>query len=106
MTRTKRKPPLLTDAERDDATRLIKDEYFNFLLSGPKAGEEGDAKLVGARHTTGKVVLAHLDQVWKSSGPGEDEAGDPDGGAHLGAARAGLAPFKGEEAETDDAGDG
>ena len=106
MTRTKRKPPM-TEAEREDAARLIKGEYFDFLLSGPKPGEEGDAKAVGARHATGKSILAHLDQLWKSGGPGEDEAGGAEAGdGHLFEARAGLAPFKGEEAGTDDGGDG
>ena len=96
----------MTEAERKDAARLIKGEYFDFLLSGPKPGEEGDAKAVGARHAAGKSILAHLDQLWKQGGPGEDEAGaEADDGHHLSGARAGLAPFKGEEAEADDGGD-
>lgn len=109
-TRTKRKPPM-TDAEREDAARLIKGEYFDFLLSGPKPGEEGDPKTVGARHATGKGILAHLDQLWKQGGPGEDAdggAGDAEGGGPLRAARGEIASLagEGEDADGDDAGDG
>ena len=105
MTRTKRRPPI-PEAERHEAARIIWGEYFNFVLSGLNPGEEGDTKLVGARHATGKAILAHLDQLWKQGGSEEGEAGGDAGNAHLGAARAGLAPFKGEEADTDDGGDG
>ncbi len=109
-TRTNRKPAL-TEAEREDAVRLIKEEYFNFLLSGPKQGEEGDAKTVGARHATGKVILAHLELAAKSGGPaaGDDAAATGEAVAgHLGAARAAMASLEGEGADTDDddAGDG
>lgn len=101
MRTIKRKPPI-PEAELQEAARIIWGEYFNFLLSGLKPGEEGEIKAVSARHTTGKVILAHLDQLWKQGAPGEDAACAEAGDGHLSEARAGLATFKGEEACTDD----
>ena len=105
MTRTRRKPPV-PEAQRHEMARIIWEEYVNFIISGVDPGDAGDTKIVGPRHTTGKVILAHLDQLWKQGGSEEGEAGGDAGNAHLGAARAGLAPFKGEEADTDDGGGG
>lgn len=103
MTRTKRGPPIL-EAQRHEMARIIWDEYVNFIISGVAPGDAGDTKVVGPRHTTGKNILAHLDTLWKQGAPVEHaDAGD---GHHLSDARAGLAPYKGEEAEADDGGDG
>lgn len=102
-TRTKRRPPI-SKADRDEAAKLIWDGYLGFLLGGPPSGEEADPKAFAARHAAGKAALAHLDQLYRvAGGPGEDEAG-ADGG--LGEARAAMASFEGEGAETDGDGDG
>lgn len=105
-TRTKRKPPM-TEADRDDAARLIMDDYLGFLLGGPRPGEEGDPKAFASRHTAAKAALAHLDQLMKVAGGTDEEAGGAEAaGGHLGAARAAMASLEGEEAEADDSGDG
>ena len=106
-TRTKRKPPI-PEADRDEAARLILSEYFDFLLTGPKPGEEGDNKAVASRHATGKGILAHLDQLFKTAGGGTDEeAGAAETvGGQLDAARAAMASLEGEGADTDGDGDG
>ena len=107
MTRAKGKPPV-PEAERHEAARIIWGEYFNFILAGLDPGEAGDSKLVGARHTTGKVILAHLDQLWKQGGgAGEDAAAGEAVAGQLGAARSQIASLEGEGADDDgDAGDG
>lgn len=104
--RTKRKPPI-PEAQRHEMARIIWEEYVNFIISGVDPGDAGDTKIVGPRHTTGKNILAHLDQLWKQVGQGGEPDGAEAGEGHLSEARAGLAPFKGEGADTDDdAGDG
>ena len=83
-TRAKRTPPPLADADRATVAQLILDDYRRFL-SDPDA----DSKAFAARHAAGKAALAHLDQLMKVGGPGEEAAGA--GGAaedgHLSAAR-------------------
>lgn len=106
-TRTKGRPPI-PEADRDEAARLIWDGYLNFLIGGPAPGEETEPKAFANRHAAGKAALAHLDQLYKTArGAGGDDAAAGEAAAgHLGAARAGLAPFEEEEADTDDGGDG
>ena len=104
--KTRRKPPI-PEADRDEAARLILAEYFDFLLSGLKPGEEGDSKAVASRHATGKGILAHLDQLFKTAGGTDGEAGAAEAvGGQLEAARAAMASLEGEEAGTDDGVDG
>ena len=107
-TRPKRKPPI-SDADRDEAARLIWGSYMDFLIGGPAPGEEAEPKAFANRHAAGKAALAHLDQLYKVAG-GRGGGGDAAGEAvanHLDAARAAVASLEGEEAETDgDAGDG
>ena len=101
-TRTKRPPPL-TDADRAAVARLIVEDYRRFL-SDPDA----DPKAFAARHAACKAALAHLDQIMKTGGPGEEAtagAGEAVEDDHLSAARAAMAKLGGEGADTDD-GDG
>jgi hypothetical protein len=104
-TRTRRKPPL-SECDRDEAAKLILGEYFDFLLGGPPPGEKADAKAVAARHAAGKGILAHLEQLFKTAGGPDTEAGTDALGGQLDAARAAMASLDGEEADGDDAGDG
>lgn len=105
--RTKGRPPI-PEADRDEAARLIWDGYLNFLIGGPAPGEETDPKLFAGRHAAGKAALTHLDQLYKTAGgPTGDGAAAGDAVAgHLGNARSQIASLEGEEADTDDAGDG
>ncbi len=99
-TRAKRTPPPLTEADRAAVARLILDDYRRFL-SDPDA----DPKAFAARHAAGKAALAHLDQLMKMGGPGEEAAagaGEAAEDGHLSAARAAMASLGGEEADTDD----
>ena len=101
-TRPKCKPPI-PEADRDEAARLILAEYFDFLLSGLKPGEEGDNKAVASRHATGKGILAHLDQLFKTAGGSDaDAAGAAEAvSGQLDAARAAMASLEGEGDEAD-----
>lgn len=108
--RTKRKPPI-SDADRDEAAKLILAEYFDFLLGGPPPGEgAADSKAVAGRHAAGKGILAHLEQLFKTAGGADGEAGAAEAEAAAGqldAARAAMASLRAEEAEGDDGeGDG
>ena len=105
-TRTKRKPPI-PEADRDEAARLILSEYFDFLLGGPPPGEGADPKTFAGRHAAAKAALSHLEQLFKTAGGTDEEAGAAEAaGGHLGAARAAMASLEGEGAETDGDGDG
>lgn len=105
-TRTKRNPAI-PESDRDEAAKLILAEYFDFLLGGPPPGEKADSKAVAARHATGKGILAHLEQLFKTAGGSDADACAADAvGGQLDAARAAMASLDGEEADGDDAGDG
>ena len=86
--------PRWPDADRAEMARLIVDEYRRFL-----ADPDADTKAFAARHAAGKGALAHLDLLMKSGGRCEDAEADDAG---LGAARAGIASLRDEEAEADD----
>ena len=94
--------PHWSDPDRAALARLIVDDYRRFL-----ADPDADPEPSAARHAAGKGAPAHYDHLIKTrGGRGEDEAGAESGDGHLSEARAGLAPFKGEEADSDDGGDG
>jgi hypothetical protein len=106
--RTKQRKPPISDAEREEAARLIMAEYFGFLRGGPPPGEGADAKAVAGRHAAGKGILAHLEQLFRTAGgmaDGEADAAETAGG-QLAAARAAMASLPGEEAGENDGDDG
>ncbi|UPY36611.1 hypothetical protein [Sediminicoccus sp. KRV36] len=97
----RRRKPRVADGKLADALPSVTEAYMKFVAD---TEHDADPKAFAARHSAAKTALAHIEQLMKLAGPGEDEAGMDAAGFALGEARQEIQDEE-QETSADDTGE-